>query len=217
MLNLERSFSLFHFCVMISRVLLLWFARIITCCLKKMLDKIRRKEVVRVLVIALAAGFVIPAIFIAPGSVSILKLFATKKFRAYDQKEIRSALRMMQREKLIAVSEQDNHVRLTLTAKGKKRNIIYNIDTISLNSTEKWDGIWRIVSFDIPEKLTTSRNIFREKLKSLGFKQLQKSIWITQYRCYDQVIFLINVLEIDKYIALFETKKINTAVPFYYP
>lgn len=40
------------------------------------------------------------------------------------------------------------------------------------------DGKWVMVIFDIPEKLKSKRESFRRKLRFLGFKMLQKSIWI---------------------------------------
>ncbi|MFH1750037.1 MAG: CRISPR-associated endonuclease Cas2 [bacterium] len=42
-----------------------------------------------------------------------------------------------------------------------------------------WDGKWRILAFDIPEKKRRIREKLREYLIILGFKLIQKSIWIT--------------------------------------
>ena len=42
-----------------------------------------------------------------------------------------------------------------------------------------WDGKWRIVAFDIPEKKRRVREKLREYLIILGFKPIQKSLWIT--------------------------------------
>lgn len=42
---------------------------------------------------------------------------------------------------------------------------------------EPWDGKWRVVIWDIPEKRRMARDLLRYKLKQLGFSQLQKSIW----------------------------------------
>jgi len=42
----------------------------------------------------------------------------------------------------------------------------------------KWDGKYRIVIFDIPEFLRRERNWLRLQLKILGYKLLQKSVFI---------------------------------------
>ncbi|HSW37291.1 MAG TPA: hypothetical protein VLG37_02885 [Candidatus Saccharimonadales bacterium] len=41
-----------------------------------------------------------------------------------------------------------------------------------------WDGLWRLVIFDIPEVQREARYHIRRLLKELGFAQLQLSVWI---------------------------------------
>lgn len=43
----------------------------------------------------------------------------------------------------------------------------------------QWDGKWRVVIFDIEEKKKVVRNFLRRKLVSLGFGQLQESVYIS--------------------------------------
>ena len=47
----------------------------------------------------------------------------------------------------------------------------------------KWDGKWRIVCFDVGEGQRAKRDIFRDELKSLGFIQMQRSVWVSPYPC----------------------------------
>ena len=42
-----------------------------------------------------------------------------------------------------------------------------------------WDGKWRMVSFDLPEKHNASRVRLRRYLKDRGFGYLQNSLWIS--------------------------------------
>jgi hypothetical protein len=44
-----------------------------------------------------------------------------------------------------------------------------------------WDSKWRVVVFDIPEEQRAERNMFRTRLKRLGFYQVQKSILALPY------------------------------------
>lgn len=48
---------------------------------------------------------------------------------------------------------------------------------------EKWDGKWRLVIWDIPEKRRNARDLLRHQLKQLGFKKYQQSVWISQKNC----------------------------------
>ena len=56
-----------------------------------------------------------------------------------------------------------------------------------------WDGSWRFVIFDLPEKYKVKRNILRDKLYELGFGQMQKSIYISPFDFVkDMIEFLQN-------------------------
>src|SRR3989344_4682297 len=45
----------------------------------------------------------------------------------------------------------------------------FKIDEMEIKKPAKWDGEWRIVIFDIPERFKKAREALRKKLKDLGF------------------------------------------------
>ena len=49
------------------------------------------------------------------------------------------------------------------------------------NFFQKWDGAWRILFFDIPEKKRKYRDFLRKILRRVGFKEMQRSIWAYPY------------------------------------
>jgi len=65
---------------------------------------------------------------------------------------------------------------------------------------ENWDGKWRIVVFDIPEKIKRGRDALREKLKELGFYELQKSVFVFPYKCQNEIEFVIEFFNLRKYV-----------------
>lgn len=69
----------------------------------------------------------------------------------------------------------------------------------------KWDGKWRIVIFDIPEKLRIVRNLFRRRLKDWGFRIFQQSVWITKRDVTSKLNNLIRELRIDKWVIVIES------------
>jgi len=71
---------------------------------------------------------------------------------------------------------KDDKIYLRLTPAGKTK--VYR-DFPILGLTKKWNKHWVIVVFDIEEKSKAVRERFRNKLKSLGFGMLQKSIWLS--------------------------------------
>ena len=84
----------------------------------------------------------------------------------------------------------------------------YKLEDLKLNKTPTWDGLFRMVIFDIPESKKGTREMFRRKLKELEFQQLQKSVFVTPYECHDEVDFLRNVYEIVPYVSYVLAKEI---------
>lgn len=47
---------------------------------------------------------------------------------------------------------------------------------------KEWDGRWRIVTFDVPEKQRPIRDYIRSVLKRLGCYEFQRSMWIYPFK-----------------------------------
>lgn len=72
-----------------------------------------------------------------------------------------------------------------LTSKGEKEAFFAFLEAGKRNyqpHKERWDGHWRIIFFDIPEKQRRMRDELRDMLKTIGFKEFQQSVWIYPYR-----------------------------------
>lgn len=71
-----------------------------------------------------------------------------------------------------------------LTKKGEKEAFFAHLDAQKLlykPRKQKWDGRWRMIIFDVPEKKRRYRDYLRQMLKTLDFKELQKSTWVTPH------------------------------------
>lgn len=62
----------------------------------------------------------------------------------------------------------------------------------------RWDGRYRMVVFDIPEKRKGVRERLRRLMHEFGFLQLQKSIWISPYDCEELIALVKAELRIGK-------------------
>ena len=58
------------------------------------------------------------------------------------------------------------------------------------SKSKRWDGQWRVVTFDIPEKRRSTRDRLRGYMQAYGFKKLQSSVWVFPYDC-EEVLALI--------------------------
>jgi CRISPR-associated endonuclease Cas2 len=69
-------------------------------------------------------------------------------------------------------------------ANAAQTQVALTADGAALLSTKRpqRDGVWKLVIFDIPERQRSVRTFLRNRLKSLGFKKWQASIWVSPYK-----------------------------------
>lgn len=134
----------------------------------------------------------------------VLNPYDLKKKMKYDDlnsTKFFNRLRSIERRGYIQFEkDKKNQSSILLTNKGRIKLLESDIDNII-------DGKWRIVSFDIPEKLSNTRNTLRRILKKIGFKQIQKSLWICPYNKADKLQLVFDELDINKYVAYFIVEK----------
>lgn len=92
-----------------------------------------------------------------------------------DRYEFYQLIWRLRKEGFIEKELNEKKIILKLTEKGKKYLEIENALV-----SDKWDGKWRLVIFDIPESKRRLRNTLRQKLKEWGFKYWQKSLWASK-------------------------------------
>lgn len=74
---------------------------------------------------------------------------------------------------------------------------------------QKWDGKWRFIIWDIPEKRREVRSVLRNKLKELGFQQFQKSVWGTKKNCTKILKDFIKQIGIKDWVMVIESEDID--------
>lgn len=71
------------------------------------------------------------------------------------------------------------------------------------------DGKWKLIIFDIPESRRSVRDYLRTKLKQLGFKKWQNSIWVTPYKLPHDVVEELKELSERYFVRLITVESIN--------
>ena len=108
-----------------------------------------------------------------------------------------SALRL-KRKGLVEFKNENGKKKLRLTPRGEKvMGSIWN-ETYQLQKPRRWDGKWRLVIFDIPEKQRPTRDKIRHLVSRLGFLRLQDSVWVYPYDCEELVTLLKTDLKIGR-------------------
>lgn len=109
------------------------------------------------------------------------------------------------RERGLIELVSDERLIYKLTDRGKDRALWVKM---KLNN-EKWDGKWRLVIWDIPEKRRVVRDILRFKLKQLGFTRWQKSVWASKVNCTDLLRKFIKQIGIEDWVMVIESDNVN--------
>lgn len=132
----------------------------------------------------------IALIFAFPGAApAIGALFSEKN--SYEPWKVRNTVYGMAKRKLVTVEESDDgRVVVRITKNGLTKALGYKLDEMELIKPKKWDGRWRAVIFDIPEKYRRLRDVFRMRLRQMGLYLLQESVYVSPYPCFDEVEFL---------------------------
>ena len=76
------------------------------------------------------------------------------------------------------IKNKDGTISVVLSEKGREIAEVYSLDNLKIDRPKKWDGNWRVVIFDIPERERKKRLWLRLELISYGYKLLQKSVWV---------------------------------------
>ncbi|MBI2338277.1 hypothetical protein HYU95_03785 [Candidatus Daviesbacteria bacterium] len=99
----------------------------------------------------------------------------------------------------------DEKLAYRLTDKGRDKAIL-----ASLKFSEKdWDGKWRLVIFDVPEKRRAVRDLLRSKLKQWDFVILQQSVWGTKKNCTKALRDFIKGVGIEDWVMVVESDNIG--------
>lgn len=129
-----------------------------------------------------------------------LKLLGNR-WRELNRENLSRSIRLLYESRLI--SERENHdgsVTMVLTKAGRKYALTYTLDGMKAPRQVKWDGLWRLIAFDIPEVKKKEREVLRFRLLQIGFKEYQKSIFIYPYPCDKETDFLIEFYRLRQFV-----------------
>lgn len=135
---------------------------------------------------------------------------AIKEWKDIDEKALDRSIRKLYESKLVAEKvNQDGSITLLLNDAGKERALRFSLDTMSVVRPKKWDGKWRMVLFDIPERQKKLRDVFRRHLQRIGFYEFQKSVFVFPYPCDDELDFLIEFHHAKRYVRTITVESID--------
>lgn len=182
--------------------------------------KIKKERRERVKEIALDSSKIILALLLLGGVLAVaavapnvFTIFGRRGFGRQGRKtyfakhDLDRRVAYLRKKKRIELEKLDNeNYTIALTEKGREHALLSSFDELSIQRQEKWDGIWRIIFFDIPERHKWERECFRTRLERMGCHRLQKSVFISPFPCIREVKLLTSLFNINPYVHLVETR-----------
>lgn len=130
---------------------------------------------------------------------------ARKEWKWINDQKLKRSIAALYKSKLISEKQNsDGTVTLVLTEKGKELALTYDIDNMQIKRPLRWDKKWRIIIFDIPEKIKKKREALRLRLKNIGFFELQKSVFICPFECKKETEYIVEFYEIRRFVRYIE-------------
>lgn len=166
------------------------------------------KDLGKNILLTLAVSGVVVLAVTSPGLGYVLKEINNKKFAKYKSHRINQAVKRLEKQKVISIQEIDDKIQIKLLEKGKNRVLSYKLEGMVLKN-KNWDKKWRIIIFDIPENKKIAREFLRNKMKELGFYQLQKSVLITPWKCQDEIDFIKHFYNVGEFVTYIEAESFD--------
>lgn len=130
--------------------------------------------------------------------------FHVHGMREVNKSSLAMALRRLRENGLVELVS-DKELTLRLTDQGKSKALWTKMKL----EGEKWDGKWRLVIWDIPEKRRNARDLLRHQLKQLGFKKYQQSVWASKKNCTVLLREYIKKVGIEDWVKVVESENID--------
>lgn len=107
------------------------------------------------------------------------------------------------------IRNKNGTIKIVLSDAGNGMAMYYSLDDLIIVKPKEWDGNWRIVMFDIPERFKKVRDEIRMHLKSLGFYELQKSVFVHPFPCAGEVDKIIKFYNAREYVRIITANSID--------
>lgn len=177
---------------------------------KELLDMSKKgfKIVCKTILILAALGGAVAVAAVAPNIISAIG--QRKRYRRYfDSAEFRKSVGYLKWRRYVEKTDgrkKQKTEEIKLTDLGARQIIKNALEELTLPKQKKWDKKWRLVMFDIPNRHKHARDGLRTRLKSIGFYQLQESVFVFPYQCKEEVDFCTYIYNVPEYVRFAETE-----------
>lgn len=174
----------------------------------------------KIILSLLATGATLAVSLAAPGAARAFRFIPKElKFdddwRTFNKKYLLNTIRRMEKQKVVEIVKynEKGYGIIKITDVGRQKLVKHSVDSITIHKPAIWDGLWRMVFYDVSHKQAI-RDKFRNYLLAGGFYRLQESVFIHAYPCEEEIEFLKNYLGIGSEVRIVTATKIENDQQF---
>jgi DNA-binding transcriptional regulator PaaX len=110
----------------------------------------------------------------------------------------------------VTFEKREGKLYARITDAGHKK-LEFELEKVKLDLSKKrrWNGRWRVVIFDVPERRRKIRDRLRILIQETGFVRLQDSVWFFPYDCEEFIALLKAELKIGSAVLYMVVEEIE--------
>lgn len=120
--------------------------------------------------------------------------------RGIEEAARRRAERVLRNKRIAEIQDKAGKVEVLFSKEGKTEFLKHAIIRCAKRLPDKQVCL---VSFDIPETASGIRKMFRGFIKEAGFRQLHRSVWVTDKDVVELMGVLVKRLKISAWVSIF--------------
>lgn len=131
-----------------------------------------------------------------------------KEWKKFNLKLLRRNLRRLYDQRIVEIIDENGQKIIKLTQKGHTKYLRFKLEELSLKN-RSWDGRWHLVIYDINKLKKSAQENFRRVLKQINFFPLQKSVYLTPYKCNAEIEYLREYFNLSEEVLLLEINRLE--------
>ncbi len=171
------------------------------------MKQFKKGELAKQILLLTVAGGVVATVCVLPGLAIIFKELDARSSR--DRYRVQRSLNALKKQGLLLHEVKNGTERLVLSDTGKEKAWSYLAEDLHIKNQKRWDKKWRVLMFDIPESKGRIRREVSWKIRDIGMKTIQNSVFISPFPCKDEIDKVIQHYNVTKYFIYFEADTIE--------
>ena len=175
--------------------------------IEKSIDEMSTRELSYEILKLAALGVFVAGVFLAPSIAPAYRIFNPRN--RTERQRLRRAFKRLDKEGKMRYTSKQRGDSALVTSLGKQTVSEEEFFSLTFTAPRKWNGEWFFVMFDIPNTHEKERNMFREKLREIGFVLYQDSVYVYPHDCKELIVTMSRMLGVRGCVKTLVSTKVD--------